>query len=1157
MPAKPPADVSPLSRAARLVAELSAHDPQYRAAMPLPAVREAVREAARDQVLSRTVATVMAGYADRPALARRATEPVTDPVSGRTSLRRLPEFTTVTYGELWARAGAVSAEWAADTRLPLAPGDFVALYGFTSGDYVTVDLACLRHGAVSVPLQSGAPVAGLAPILAETGPKVLAVSLELLDRAVELALSADTSPRLVVFDFHAGDDAQREAFEAASARLTAAGHAAPLPLEEVIERGRALPPAPLFVPGPDEDPVRLLIYTSGSTGTPKGAIQTERMLHRAWAGAVPIPDDVASIVVNYLPLSHVAGRSSLVETLRRGGISYFTAHSDLSDLFEDIALARPTALLFVPRVCDLLFQEYQAELARRAGEFADGEALDAAVKADLRERFVGGRLIQALYGSAPLSAELREFMRTCLDLPVLDGYGSTETGSVLLNTRVQRPPVTDIKLVDVPELGYFATDSPYPRGELVLKSATLTPGYYRRPEVTAAAFDADGFYRTGDIMAEVGPDQYVYVDRRNNVVKLAQGEFVALSRLEGVYVTHPLIRQIYVYGNSERAHLLAVIVPTRENLTHEDLSAALQQAARDAELNSYEIPRAFLVETEPFSLANGLLSDTRKNLPPRLKARYGERLEALYEELARDQEDAVRVLRDEGAGRPVSETVERAARALLGSSAADARFTDLGGDSLSALSFSTLLAEIFGVEVPVGTVLSPANDLRALAAHIEARLASGVSRPTFASVHGVGSTVVRAGDLTLEKFIDAGTLAEAAQLPAPGSETPRTVLLTGANGYLGRFMCLDWLERLADSGGRLVCVVRGKDDADARARLDAAFDSGDPELLRRYRELAAGRLDVLAGDIGAERLGLAGETWRRLAEDVDLVAHPAALVNHVLPYEQLFGPNVVGTAELIRLALTARVKPFVYVSTTAISTTLDETSDIRESIPERALTDAYAAGYGTSKWAGEVLLREAHARFGLPVAVFRSDLILAHPHHTGQLNPADVLTRLLFSILSTGLAPTSFYSEEGRAHFDGLPVDFTAEAINTLGAQPTSTHRTYNAVNPHDDGVSLDTFITWLEEAGHPLRRLPHTTWSPRLETALRSLPEHRRPHTLLPLLHAFATPQPPTPTSPVPATHFHEAVREAGIGPDKDIPHITRNLITKYATDLRQLGLW
>ncbi|WP_416966643.1 carboxylic acid reductase [Streptomyces sp. 4F14] len=1162
MPAKPPADVPPLSRAARLVAELSARDPQYRAAMPLPSVREAVREAARDQVLSRTVATVMEGYADRPALARRATTPVTDRVTGRTSLRLLPEFTTVTYGELWARAGALAAEWAAHPGLPLAPGDFVAVYGFTSGDHVTVDLACLRHGAVSVPLQTGAPLGQLAPILAETRPKVLATSLELLDRAVELALSAEVAPRLVVFDLHPEADAEREAFEAASVRLTAAGHAAPLTLDEVVERGRHLPPAPLFAPAPGEDPVRLLIYTSGSTGTPKGAVQTERMLHRAWAGAVPIPDDVASLVVNYLPLSHVAGRSSLVETLRRGGISFFTAHSDLSTLFEDIALARPTALLFVPRVCDLLFQEYQAEVARRAGEFADGAALEAAVLEDLRERFVGGRLIQALYGSAPLSADLRTFMRTCLDLPVLDGYGSTETGSVLLNTRVQRPPVTDIKLVDVPELGYHSTDSPHPRGELVLKSATLTPGYYLRPEETAAAFDADGFYRTGDIMAEVGPDQYVYVDRRNNVLKLAQGEFVALSRLEGVYVTHPLIRQIYVYGNSERPYLLAVIVPTDEALGRADLDTALtealQQAARDAELNSYEIPRAFLVETEPFSLANGLLSDTRKNLPPRLKARYGDRLEALYEELARAQEDAVRVLRDEGAGRPVFETVSGAAQALLGSSAADARFTDLGGDSLSALSFSTLLTEIFGVDVPVGTVLSPAADLRTLAGHIEARLASGASRPTSASVHGADSGVVRAADLALEKFLDAGTLAAAAQLPAPDGQFPRTVLLTGAGGYLGRFMCLDWLERLAADGGRLVCVVRGKDDVDARARLDAAFDSGDAELLRRYRELAAGRLDVLAGDIGAERLGLAEETWRRLATDVDLIAHPAALVNHVLPYEQLFGPNVVGTAELIRLALTARVKRFVYVSTTAISTDLDESTDIRELIPERPLDEAYAAGYGTSKWAGEVLLREAHARFGLPVTVFRSDLILAHPRYTGQLNPADVLTRLVFSVLSTGLAPTSFYSGPGPAHFDGLPVDFTAEAVNTLGAQPgPTTHRTYNAVNPHADGVSLDTFITWLEQAGHPLQRLPHTTWSPRLETALRALPEHHRPHTLLPLLHAFTTPQPPTPTSAVPATHFREAVREAGVGPDKDIPHLTRDLITKYATDLRQLGLW
>ena len=75
-------------------------------------------------------------------------------------------------------------------------------------------------------------------------------------------------------------------------------------------------------------------------------------------------------------------------------------------------------------------------------------------------------------------------------------------------------------------------------------------------------FDEDGYYKTGDIMAEVGPDQLRYVDRRNNVIKLSQGEFVAVSRLEALYSTSPLIHQIYIYGSSERSFLLAVVVPT-------------------------------------------------------------------------------------------------------------------------------------------------------------------------------------------------------------------------------------------------------------------------------------------------------------------------------------------------------------------------------------------------------------------------------------------------------------------------------------------------------------------------------------------------------------------------------------------------------------------
>src|SRR5260370_41656114 len=101
----------------------------------------------------------------------------------------------------------------------------------------------------------------------------------------------------------------------------------------------------------------------------------------------------------------------------------------------------------------------------------------------------------------------------------------------------------------------------------MMKTQDLFPGYYKRPEVTADVFDPDGYYRTGDVVAEVGPDQLVYLDRRNNVLKLSQGEFVTVSRLEAVFGDSPLVRPIYGYGNAARAYLLAVVVPTEDALS--------------------------------------------------------------------------------------------------------------------------------------------------------------------------------------------------------------------------------------------------------------------------------------------------------------------------------------------------------------------------------------------------------------------------------------------------------------------------------------------------------------------------------------------------------------------------------------------------------------
>ncbi|HET7667449.1 MAG TPA: carboxylic acid reductase, partial [Mycobacterium sp.] len=925
----------------------------------------------------------------------------------------------------------------------------------------------------------------------------------------------------------------------------------------------------------------LLIYTSGSTGTPKGAMYPTKAVMNSWrrttmamwrSGCL-----TPAISLNFMPMSHMMGRGILYATLEAGGTAYFVAKSDLSTFFEDLALVRPTQLGFVPRIWDMVLQEFQSEVDRRSAHDDDRRAVEDDVRADFRQRLLGGRFVSAMTGSAPISSEMKTFVESLLDLHLTDSYGSTEAGAVLIDGQVQRPPVIDHKLVDVPDLGYFSTDRPYPRGELLVKSETMFPGYYKRPEITADVFDADGYYRTGDVVAELGPDQLRYLDRRNNVLKLSQGEFVTVAKLEAVFGDSPLVRQIFVYGNSARPYLLAVIVPTQEALSRwsQDelkplLTESLQEVARTADLQSYEIPRDVLIETTPFTLENGLLTGIRKLARPKLKEYYGDRLEQLYTDLADGQANELRQLRLHGADQPVLETVNRAAGALLGAAATelqpDAHFTDLGGDSLSALTFANLLHEIFQIDVPVGVIVSPATDLASLAAYIEAERQPGSKRPTFASVHGRDATEVHAGDLTLDKFIDADTLSVARSLPGPSAEV-RTVLLTGATGFLGRYLALEWLDRMDMVDGKVICLVRAKDDAAARARLDKTFDSGDPNLLRHYRELAADHLEVIAGDKGEASLGLDERTWQRLAETVDLIVDPAALVNHVLPYSQLFGPNALGTAELIRIALTTKQKPFVYVSTIGVGAGVEpgkftEDGDVRIYSATRKVDDSYANGYSNSKWAGEVLLREAHDLCGLPVSVFRCDMILADTTYAGQLNMPDMFTRMVLSLVATGIAPDSFYELDAggnrqRAHYDGLPVEFIAEAISTLGERVVDGFETYHVMNPYDDGIGLDEYVDWLIEAGYPVERVgDYATWLQRFDTAVRALPERQRQASLLPLLHNYQRPATPIRGSIAPTDRFRTAVQDAKIGPDKDIPHITPAVIVKYITDLQLLGL-
>jgi glycopeptidolipid biosynthesis protein len=651
-------------------------------------------------------------------------------------------------------------------------------------------------------------------------------------------------------------------------------------------------------------------------------------------------------------------------------------------------------------------------------------------------------------------------------------------------------------------------------------------------------------YRTGDVVRWSPDGQLEYLGRADEQVKI-RGYRIELGEIRSAISELAGVEQAVVIAREDRPgdkRLVGYVTGTAD--------PAAIRAALAERLPAYMIPAAVVVlEALPLTV-NGKLDQRALPRP---------------EYTSGDEYRAPSTLTEEVLAGIYAEVlgIERVG--------VDDSFFDLGGDSLSAMRLVGAANAALDTGLSVRAVFE-APTVSGLTRLLERDAESACHRARFASVHGADPTDVYARDLTLDKFIDATTLAAAPTVARPGAGVA-TVLLTGATGFLGRYLTLEWLERMGEQGGTLICLVRGSDDEDARRRLEKTFDSGDPHLTGHFRQLAAEHLEVIAGDKGQPDLGLDPATWQRLADTVDLIVDSAALVNGVLPYAELFGPNVVGTSELIRLALTTKLKSYSYVSTANVGDQVEQSSftedaDIREISPTRSVDAGYANGYGTSKWASEVLLREAHDECGLPVQVFRCGMIMADTKYAGQLNVDDNAARMALSVVATGVAPMSFYQVDAdghrrRAHFDGLPVDFVAEAVTTLSSSRAEGFNTFHVMNPHDDGIGLDVYVDWLIEAGYPIERIDDFgEWLHRFWAGLKALPDEQRRYTVLqmlePLLQAVESPQPPEPTlsSYAPTDRFRAAVQRARIGPDNDIPHITPATILRYVTDLELLGL-
>lgn len=396
--------------------------------------------------------------------------------------------------------------------------------------------------------------------------------------------------------------------------------------------------------------------------------------------------------ISYLPLAHIFGRVVDMTALALGGrLGYFSG--DVTKIVEDVQILQPTVFPSVPRLLNRVYASIvqktveapgvKGAIARRAVEaklanLAAGKGnthpvWDRLVFNKVRQA-LGGRVRFMVTGSAPIGKDVMQFLRIALCCDLREGYGATETSAAStmhLEGEYQAGHIgapfacNEIKLIDVPEMNYLSTD-PYPRGELCVRGPNVFVGYYKDEEKTREALDEEGWYHTGDIAMINERGALVIIDRKKNIFKLAQGEYIAPEKIENVYAKNPLVAQIFVHGDSLQSSLVAIVVPEPEalnnlvknklphlaskKLSYQELcrepevnKAVLEQLTRTgkkAELRGFEFAKAIYLESDPFSIENGILTPTFKIKRPQAKERYQAQIDHLYAQLASQTEPA-------------------------------------------------------------------------------------------------------------------------------------------------------------------------------------------------------------------------------------------------------------------------------------------------------------------------------------------------------------------------------------------------------------------------------------------------------------------------------------------------------------------------------------
>lgn len=554
---------------------------------------------------------------------------------------------------------------------------FVGIHSKNSVEWIFLDIANLCYGYTTMPLYDTLGEEAVDHMLEETETSTIFMSADQVKKHCQRIKSgkAPHFKNIVIMDEDAIVDQDVKDLEGITWYK----------FSQVLEEGKKkLLPLPQVVP---ED-VACFSYTSGTTGAPKGAIILHKNIIALLAGAEFTLDFInfETVYLSYLPLAHVLEKIVFI-TIAYKHAKYGMFGGDVFKLKDDLAILKPTIFVSVPRLFNKFHDTIKSKLneltgcksslARRAvsvklanvdsGKYTH-TVYDSLVFGKMKG-VLGGKVEAMLSGSAPLSLPVKRFMKAAFSCPFIEGYGQTEAIGGEFCQSVRDPcldsvggplPQNEFKLVDVPEMKYFSTDkdeqgNPTPRGEVLVRGANVIPGYYKNDEKSKEAIDSEGWLHSGDIVMLLPHTRALkIIDRRKNIFKLSHGEYVAPDRLEQIYKTTPGIADIYVYGDSLKSVLVAIInleekdalreakekgltLSTLKDLTSsKDFNKLMIEALKNTAVNNglkgFERINRVYFDEKPFA-DNDLVTTTFKLKRNEAKTHYQAQITKLYEGL--------------------------------------------------------------------------------------------------------------------------------------------------------------------------------------------------------------------------------------------------------------------------------------------------------------------------------------------------------------------------------------------------------------------------------------------------------------------------------------------------------------------------------------------